>query len=96
MKTKPITKELQDQITRLHDALEKEFGCDFAYTIMGTGHKVATSNMIDGRIQPVNGVPTVIPNTHHVVQNLIGGRDVVQAKDTPLCCDVSSETYHSM
>lgn len=96
MKTKSITKELSDQILRLHVALEKEFDCDFAYTIMGKGHKVATSNMVDGRIQPVNGVPTVIPNTHHVVQNLIGGRDVVQAKDTPLCCDVSSETYHSM
>ena len=44
----------------------------------------------------VNGVETQIPTTHHVVQNLMSGRDVVQAKNTPVCCDVSSETYWSM
>jgi len=44
----------------------------------------------------VNGVSTLIPSTQRVVQNLMSGRDVVQDKDTPLCCDVSSETYWSM
>ena len=44
----------------------------------------------------VNGVEQEIPMTHHVVKNLLSGQDVVQAKNTPLCCDVSSETYHSM
>jgi hypothetical protein len=48
------------------------------------------------KTQVVNGVETVIPEGSHVVQNLLSGRDVVQAVNTPLCCDVSRETYHSM
>jgi len=44
----------------------------------------------------VNGVPTPIFSNQHVVKNLCGGREVIQDKDTPLCLDVSSETYHSM
>ena len=44
----------------------------------------------------VNGEKRNIPITHHVVQNLLSGKDVVQAKETPLCCDVSSETYWCM
>jgi hypothetical protein len=31
-----------------------------------------------------------------VVKNLMSGKDVVQSVNTPLCCDVSSETYWSM
>lgn len=31
-----------------------------------------------------------------VVKNLLSGAEVVIPKDTPLCCDPSSETYHSM
>jgi hypothetical protein len=31
-----------------------------------------------------------------IVQNLMTGKDVVQSVNTPLCCDVSSETYWSM
>ena len=31
-----------------------------------------------------------------VVQNLMSGKDVVQNINTPLCCDVSSETYWSI
>jgi hypothetical protein len=42
MKTKPITKELQDQITRLDAALTKEFGCDFAYPTEETIQFVVT------------------------------------------------------
>jgi hypothetical protein len=30
-----------------------------------------------------------------IVQNLMTGKDVVQSVNTPLCCDVSSETYWS-
>jgi len=30
------------------------------------------------------------------VKNLMSGKDVVQSVNTPLCCDVSSETYWSM
>ena len=30
------------------------------------------------------------------VQNLMSGKDVVQAVNTPLCCDPSSETYWSI
>lgn len=31
-----------------------------------------------------------------IVQNLMTGKDVVQSVNTPLCCDVSSNTYWSM
>jgi len=31
-----------------------------------------------------------------MVRNLMSGEMVEQAEDTPLCCDVSSETYWSM
>jgi hypothetical protein len=31
-----------------------------------------------------------------IVQNLMSGKDVVQSINTPLCCNVSSETYWSM
>lgn len=31
-----------------------------------------------------------------VVKNLLSGAEIVIPKDTPLCCDPSSETYHSM
>ena len=31
-----------------------------------------------------------------VVINLMSGKEVVQSVNTPLCCDVSSETYWSM
>jgi hypothetical protein len=48
------------------------------------------------RVELVNGVPTEIPSTHRVVKNLMSGRDVVEAIDTPLCCSVASETYWSM
>lgn len=30
-----------------------------------------------------------------VVKNLMSGKEVVQSVNTPLCCDVSSETYWS-
>lgn len=31
-----------------------------------------------------------------VVRNLMTGKEVVQSVNTPLCCDVSSETHWSM
>ena len=31
-----------------------------------------------------------------VVHNLLSGKPVTQPVNTPLCCDPSSETYHSM
>jgi hypothetical protein len=34
--------------------------------------------------------------TKKVVKNLMSGKDVVIDSNTPLCCDPSSETYHSM
>jgi hypothetical protein len=47
-------------------------------------------------VELVNGIPTVISSGERVVKNLMSDRDVIQAKDTPLCCDVSMETYWSM
>jgi hypothetical protein len=39
---------------------------------------------------------SVLDAPHRVVTNLMSGKQVIQASDTPLCCDVSSETYWSM
>ena len=44
----------------------------------------------------VNGVPTRISSRQHVVKSIVGGQEVVEDKDTPLCCSVASETYWSM
>lgn len=44
-------------IAKLHEALKKEFGCDFSYTILGKGKIVAASNNKDGHIEPeMNGI----------------------------------------
>jgi hypothetical protein len=39
---------------------------------------------------------TLYPVKYETVFNLMSGKPVVQAVGTPLCCDVSSETYWSM
>jgi len=57
---------------------------------------IKKSALIDTYKVMVNGEEREIPTTHRVVQNLMSGKDVVQVKDTPLCCDVSSETYWCM
>jgi len=44
----------------------------------------------------VNGVPTTIKSTEKVVKSLMSQQQVVIDKNTPLCCDPSSETYWSM
>jgi hypothetical protein len=44
----------------------------------------------------VNGVPTVIKSNQKVVKNMMTQNEIVIDKDTPLCCDPSSETYWSM
>ena len=44
----------------------------------------------------VNGVPTVIKSNQKVVRSLLSEQQVVIDKDTPLCCDPSTETYWSM
>jgi hypothetical protein len=48
------------------------------------------------RIENVNDVPTTVKAHQHVVQNLLSGEDVIEDRDTPLCCSVASETYWSM
>ena len=54
MKNKPIAvpSKTAQLISDLHEALQKQFGCDFAYSIMGNGKFVAASNMKDGLITP--------------------------------------------
>ena len=44
----------------------------------------------------INGVPMVVPPGSKVVKNLLSGKECIIPSDTPLCCDPSSETYHSM
>jgi len=38
----------------------------------------------------------VVPPGSKVVKNLLSGKECIIPSDTPLCCDPSSETYHSM
>lgn len=51
---------------------------------------------VKDRMENVNGVLTLVRASQHVVQNLLSGRDVIEERDTPNCCSVASETYHSM
>jgi hypothetical protein len=44
----------------------------------------------------VNGVPTEILSNQKVVKNLMSQKQIVIDKDTPMCCDPSTETYWSM
>jgi hypothetical protein len=44
----------------------------------------------------VNGVPTVIKSNQKVVRSLLSEQQVVIDKNTPPCCDPSTETYWSM
>jgi len=46
-----------------------------------------------GRFEMVNGVSTWIETDQHVVQSVVGGKDVVESKDTPYGCSVSDEAY---
>ncbi len=39
-------------INNLKTALAKEYGCDYAFTIMGRGYIVAASNYVDGIVMP--------------------------------------------
>lgn len=50
----PVSQDVVNAVMALHTALHKEFGCDFAYTIMGRGHVVAASNMELGLVAPYN------------------------------------------
>ncbi len=53
MKTKegkPVSVKTAKAIDNLGVALIKEFGCDFAYTIMGRGHILAASSLAHGTI----------------------------------------------
>lgn len=47
------------------------------------------------RIESVNGVLTWIEARQHVVKNLLSGTEVIENRDTPYCCSVASEAYHS-
>jgi hypothetical protein len=44
----------------------------------------------------VNGVPTEIRSDQKVVTSLMSQKQIVIDKNTPLCCDPSTETYWSM
>jgi len=48
------------------------------------------------RYEMVNGVKMWIDADKHVVQSVVGGKDVIESKDTPYGCSVSDEAYWSM
>lgn len=55
----------------------------------------------DGMIKSWYAVDELVHYKEHIeqfitVKNLMSGKDVRQSINTPLCCDVSSETYWSM
>ena len=47
-----VSVELADLINKLSVQLEKEFGCDHAYKIMGKGYILSASNNQDGIVLP--------------------------------------------
>ena len=54
MKVKQIkvSPRLAEHIKTLNDLLAIEFKNDYAFTILGTGHVVAASNMVHGVLMP--------------------------------------------
>jgi hypothetical protein len=46
--------------------------------------------------RPQDGYHLEFDETYKVVRNLMSGAEVVIARDTPRCCDPSSELYWSM
>ena len=48
------------------------------------------------RWEMVNGTKTWIDSDKHVVQSIVGGKDVIESKDTPYGCSVSDEAYWTM
>jgi len=52
---------------------------------------------VSDRTEMVNGVPTVIKASQHVVRSYLAPHsDIVEERDTPHCCSPSNETYWSM
>ena len=51
---------------------------------------------VTDRMEMVNGVSTLVKAHQHVVKNLMSGKDVIEARNTPCYCSVASETYWSM
>jgi len=51
---------------------------------------------VQAHTEMVNDVPTIIEAHEHVVTNLMTGKQVVEDRDTPRCCSVSSEVYWAM
>ena len=66
------------------------------HRLAGRIAEMKTYPTVSDRIEYVNGIATLIMAHQHVVQNLLSGKDVVEARDTPPCCSVASETYWSM
>ena len=64
--------------------------------IQHTVNELKKEPTVSDRIEYVNGIATVVKAHQHVVKHLLNGSDVVEDRDTPLCCSVSSETYWSM
>lgn len=55
-----------------------------------------SSNQTQTQTVTVNGVVTEIKSTEKVVTSLLSQQQIVIDKDTPMCCDPSTETYWSM
>lgn len=49
----PVDAETVQLIHKLKYKLKDQFGCDFAYMIMGKGHYVAANCMSPGEVNPV-------------------------------------------
>lgn len=52
MKPIPVNVHLANTIAKMKEELTAQFGCDFAFTIMGHGHFVSTHNYRQGIILP--------------------------------------------
>ena len=65
IKTISVSLELAHHVNELERLLKLEFGCDFAYTILGRGVIIGASNMAQGSIGPV---PTIKKVSHYSFQ----------------------------
>jgi hypothetical protein len=67
--TQIVKQDLADAVKNLNALLKRDFGCDYAFIIMGQGHYVARHN-IQGVIEPVTEQP---PCTCGHVERVLDG-----------------------
>lgn len=50
MAQQKVSEELATTIEKMRELLDEEFGCDYAFSVLGRGHMIAASNNRAGKV----------------------------------------------